>query len=39
MKWGKYAMILAKIQVNTISVHPENVFAFASVYSRKIRKN
>ena len=35
MKWGKYANILAKIQVNTIAVHPENVFALAAVYSRE----
>ena len=28
-------MILAKIQVNTISVHPVNVFALAAVYSRE----
>ena len=36
MKWGQYAKILAKIQVNTIGVHPEHVFALAAVYSRKI---
>ena len=36
MKWGKYAKILAKIQVNTIGIHPENVFALAAVYSREL---
>ena len=36
MKWGKYANILAKIQVNTIGVHPENVFALTAVYSREL---
>ena len=36
MKWGKYAKIVAKIQVNTIGVHPEHVFALAAVYSREL---
>ena len=36
MKLGKYANILAKIQVNTIGVHLENVFALAAVHSREL---
>ena len=36
MKWGKFAKIVAKIQVNTSGVHPENVFALAAVYSREL---
>ena len=36
MKWGKYAKIVAKIQVNTIGVHTEHVFALAAVYSRDL---
>ena len=28
-------MILGKIQVNTISAHPENVFALAVIHSRE----
>ena len=36
MKSDKYAKILAKIQVNSIGVHPENVFAVVAVYSREL---